>query len=80
MSNHLSYSEAISEAFNRKWIIDTCSQGEDCWCRTIKTDPPIHFLDGDTTEEYYVVGMGSLNRQLVEYLVELHNRNIRVRE
>lgn len=76
MSNHLSYSDAISEAFNRKWVIDTCSHGEDCWCRTIKTDPPINFLDGDSFEEYYVVEMGSLNKEMVEYIVKLHNASL----
>lgn len=76
MSNHLSYSQAISESFKRKWAIDTCSQGEDCWCRTIKTDPPTIFLDGDSVEEYYVVEMGSLNKEMVEYIVKLHNNKI----
>lgn len=75
MSN-LSYSEAMIESFKRKWVIDTCSQGEDCWCRTIKTDPPIHFLDGDSVEEYHVVGMASLDRQMAEYIVKLHNNKI----
>lgn len=76
MSNLLSYSEAISEAFNRKWVIGTCSQGEDCWCRIIKTDPPINFLDGDSVEEYHVVGMGSLDKNLVDHIIELHNKSL----
>lgn len=73
----ISYSDAHATSLTRKWVIGTCSQGEDCWCRTIKPDPPIHFLDGDTTEEYYVVGMGSLDKRIVEYIVELHNKNLK---
>ena len=69
------YQEAIEKSFKVKWQIGTCSQGEKCWCRTIKPVKPIFYEDGGDAE-YYVVGMGELRKETAEYFVKLHNKNI----
>jgi hypothetical protein len=77
MSNRKSmkYQEAIEKSFQVKWKVGTCSQGEKCWCRTIKPIEPIFYEDGGDAE-YYVVGMGELSKETAEYFVELHNEKL----
>lgn len=72
----MTYQEAITKSLSVRWEVDTCSQGESCWCRTIKPVDPILYEDGDTQEEYQVVRAGELQRKTVEYLVDIHNKNI----
>lgn len=76
----MTYQDAIEKSFTVKWNIGTCSEGERCWCRTIKPVGPILFNDGNTEEEYYVVRSGELNKETVEYLVKLHNETFNIRE
>jgi hypothetical protein len=68
----MTHQEAIEKSFKVKWQIGTCSQGEECWCRTIKPIEPILYEDGGNAE-YYVVGMGELSKETAEYFVKLHN-------
>lgn len=72
----MTYQEAIEKSFTVKWEIGTCSQGEECWCRTIKPVGPIIYKDGDIDAEYYVVGSAELLKETAEYFVKLHNKNI----
>lgn len=72
----MTYQEAINESINRTWVIGTCSEGEKCWCRTIRCVPPLLFEDGEHKEEYYVVRTGEVHKELVEYIVKLHNEKM----
>ena len=73
----LDYEQAISESLSRKWKIDTCQQGEECWCRVIKCDPPLFFMEKNCDDqEYYVVRSGELVKETVEHLVKLHNQSL----
>ena len=72
----LDYEQAITESLSRKWKIDTCQQGEECWCRVIKCDPPLFFVEKNCDDqEYYVVRSGELVKETVEHLVKLHNQS-----
>ena len=74
MSNNKikTYQEAREKSFRVKWEVGTCSEGEKCWCRTIKPIEPIFYEDGGNAE-YYVSCMGELSRETAEYFVKLHN-------
>jgi hypothetical protein len=73
----LDYEQAITESLSRKWKIDTCQQGEECWCRVIKCDPPLFFMEKNCDDqEYYVVRSGELVKETVEHLVKLHNQSL----
>ena len=74
----MTYEEAIQKSFTIKWKVETCHQGESCWCRTINTITPIFFKHKEKwdEEEYYVVGSGELNKEMAKYFVKLHNKQI----
>ena len=72
----MTYQEAINKSLTVKWEISTCGQGEQCWCRVIKPVEPIVFEDGDSTQEFYVVGPGELQSEIAHHLVILHNAYI----
>ena len=71
----MTYQEALKKSFQVKWKIGTCSEGEECFCRTIKPIEPI--LYEDSTQwvlEYYIVGSGRLHKEIAEHFVKLHNQ------
>jgi hypothetical protein len=69
----MTYQEAINESLTLKWKVGTCSQGEECWCRTITCDPPLMYEEvGD--EEFYVVGSGQIMKEVAEHIVNIHNK------
>lgn len=76
----MTYQEAEEKSFTVEWELDTCSQGESCWCRVVKPVEPILFEDGDTEEEFYIVGMGMLHKEFAEYFVKLHNQTLKTKE
>ena len=78
----MNYQEAIEKSLTVKWKVDTCSQGEQCWCRVIKCEEPIFFKenDGSDDEEYYVVGSGGIGKETVEHFVSLHNKTFNTNE
>jgi hypothetical protein len=71
----MNYQEAIEKSLTIKWKVDTCSQGEQCWCRVVRCEDPILFKESDDSdsEEYYVVRSGELNKETVEHIVKIHN-------
>jgi hypothetical protein len=73
----MNYQQAIEKSLTVEWEIGTCSQGEKCWCRTIKPVKPILFKDEDSQEEYHILVGGELNKEIVEHIVTLHNQNIK---
>lgn len=74
----MDYQEAISKSLTSKWKVDTCGQGEQCWCRIVRCVEPIMFKEKEDLdeEEYYIVGSGKLNKEIVEHIVKIHNQII----
>ena len=73
----MNYQQAKQESFKRKWVVGVCTQGENCWCRTIKCDPPLIFTDDGEEMEYQIIQMGEVNKETVEYLIEIHNNSLK---
>ena len=75
----INYTEAIQESLKRKWIVGTCSQGEECWCRTITCEEPLMFQEYKDIEpeEFFVVGSGDLRKEIVEHIVKIHNESLK---
>ena len=75
----LNYTEAIQESLKRKWVIGTCSQGEECWCRTITCEEPLMYQEYKDIEpeEFSVVGQGDLGKEIVEHIVKIHNESLK---
>ena len=69
----MTYQEAIAKSLTVRWKLDTCEQGDKCWCRSIRCETPIMFDEG---EEYWVVVVGRINRETAEHIVMLHNKEI----
>jgi hypothetical protein len=69
----MTYQEAINESLTLKWKVGTCSQGEECWCRTITCVPPLMYGEVGVEEEFYVVGSGQMTNETVEHIVNIHN-------
>lgn len=55
---------------DKKWYIQLCTQGEDCWCRMVSTDPISDDMD------YMIACSGELSKEVAEHIVELHNTYI----
>ena len=74
----MTYEEAQEISLQVKWKTDTCSQGEECWCRAIVPVEPISYREDemDTLQDYTVVRPGELNKDLAEHFVRLHNNYI----
>ena len=78
----MNYQEAIEKSLTVKWKVDTCGQGEQCWCRVIKCEEPIFFKENDEAyddsdaEEFYVSKSGELLKEIVEHIVNIHNETI----
>lgn len=74
----MTYEEAIEKAVYVKWKIDTCDQGEQCWCRIIKCEEPMMYKEheGDYEQEYYVVGPGQVHKETIGHIVVIHNEKI----
>jgi hypothetical protein len=70
----MTYQEAINKSLTLKWKVGTCSQGKECWCRTITCDPPLMYGEVALEEEFYVVGSGQIMKEVVEHIVNIHNK------
>lgn len=70
----MSYSEFFELAKRQRWKIGNCSQGQICWCRTVEIEDMIFDEDGVLRK---VVNEGSMMKEMVEYIVELHNSNLK---
>lgn len=70
----MSYSEFFELAKRQPWKIGKCSQGEICWCRTILTDTMVFDEEGQLLN---VVDSGAIHKELAEYIVNLHNANLK---
>ena len=75
----MDYTEAIQKSLTVKWVVDTCSQGEQCWCRIIRCEEPLMYKEREDSdeEEYCPVRAGEVGRDTVEHIVKLHNESIK---
>lgn len=72
----LTYDEAFDLSFKVKWRTGLCNSGKECWCRTIETQTNIKY---DGNNNFYIVGDGSLPKELANYIVKLHNRSLKLK-
>lgn len=72
----MNYQEAKAKALTVKWKTVPCHQGETCWCRMIEPAEKIEFTEKDFTEELTLIGSGSVNTEVAEHIVKLHNASI----
>lgn len=76
------YRRAKEIARTTKWEIGICDQGKICWCRTVKCITPVMYTpDGDAYVEeyeceYFPIGTGAVDKEMVEHIVYIHNRYI----
>ena len=72
-----SYKDAQVLQISKRWKVEKCQSGENCWCRLIVTESPllvqIKGVEEDLSE---VVSSGSISAEIAEYLVELHNKTL----
>lgn len=69
----MTFKEANDLSFQVKWKVSTCTSGESCWCRTVAPETPIIY---DDIEELFIIGMGTVHKEIAEYIVKLHNDNL----
>jgi len=75
----MTYQEALDKALTVKWKLGTCSEGEQCWCRTIipvediEWKEKIELQDRFLTHSLYIVSTGEMHKQVAERIVEDHN-------
>jgi len=75
MKNNMTHEEAYNKALEVKWKVEPCFSGEDCWCRIIMPSEPINY-GPDNVEEVYIVSSASINKQMAEHIVNVHNKSI----
>ena len=79
----LQFNEAKEKVFKTKWKVATCNEGEKCWCRIIEPVETIEYYNfiGDYNvdsfnENFYIVPSACMDKQIAEYIVKLHNKNL----
>ena len=73
----MTYDEAEEKALNMKWKVGTCSQGEECWCRTIlPVEEVIMTGEGVNDTSYMIVGPAEMYAKVAHRIVYDHNRLI----
>lgn len=60
------------DRFTKPWVLRTCSQGEVCWCRMAHVEGH----ESDDLDEMVLWTSGSIDTELAEYLVKLHNAQL----
>ena len=75
----MNYEEAIHKSLTVKWKVDTCPQGEICWCRVIRCEEPLMYKEREDSDEdeYYPIKAGEVNKETVEHIVKIHNEAIK---
>jgi hypothetical protein len=68
------YQDAINKSLKSKWLVKSCFSGDDCWCKIIVLETPIIFDDDQKIE--YIVGYGSVSKEVADHIVFLHNQSL----
>jgi hypothetical protein len=63
----------VTDIFKKEWKVLECFSGKDCWCRMIGT---IDYTP-QTEEQELVIGAIAVNKQMAEYIVDLHNKEVK---
>ncbi len=66
------------ELFNYKWETKKCERIDgDCWCRAIFPKKKLMINYGnDELEEVYIIPSGCVDKDVAEYIVKLHNKEL----
>lgn len=78
----MNFKEAEKLAYKTRWKIGTCNSGEKCWCRTIEPEKTIEYFIYNKDmppdkHEFYIIGDASVDKKLANYIVKLHNKNLK---
>ena len=76
MESNMTHEEAYNKALEVKWKVEICFSGEECWCRIIVPDEPINY-GPDNVEKVEIIGSASINKQMAEHIVNIHNEFIK---
>ena len=64
--------------FKKKWKIATCTDGADCWCRLIVTEDYKKAEDDNMND--CITYAGKITKRLAQYIVKLHNEELKREE
>lgn len=70
--------------YNSEWKAVHCGDS-DCWCRMVATinyqenQPYTDIKTLDVNESNILIGAGSINQNIAEYIVKLHNDALKIR-
>ena len=70
----MNYKQALKHALKVKWKVSLCNEGKSCWCRIIE---PMEDIKHDDNDGIYITKSGSINKEHAEYIVKLHNDNLK---
>lgn len=77
------YEHAQKELFNTEWRVVPCFVGNECWCRMVEpiNHPTYEVKNSQGEIEIEVIdniiGAGSINKEMADYIVGLHNEKIK---
>ena len=69
----MTYSEFFETAKVKPWKVIPCHSGTECWCRIIE----VCDLERSNDEDSYINNSGSIPKEFAEYIVNLHNQNLK---
>lgn len=73
----MTYEEAQAHSLTVRWKLETCGQGDACWCRILTPEEPILYDDGHGgTDELYIAASGCVPTIYAEHIVKLHNDSL----
>ena len=76
------HEQAQQHSLSVPWKTDVCNVGEDCWCRLILPTEKIEYVhkyssgEEKTYEIEDIIPDGALDKDIAEYVVDLHNKAI----
>lgn len=72
--------ERDEKSIKHKWEVGLCNSGENCWCRiiTVSKEEFEHFKEyvDNIDEMPCIVSDGSINEEIANHIVALHNDNL----
>lgn len=68
----ISYDEAFKKSLSVKWKTLECGS-PNCWCLMVA---PVETIPFGNDDEFYIATSGTLDREIAEYIVKLHNGKI----
>ena len=69
----MTHEEIKEKSFKLEWKVSDCHSGPDCWCKVIKLKEP---LFDDEGYEYEVIRDASVNDEMAQHIVKLHNESL----